>query len=229
MGCAWLGFAQTSPPLDLFTQARPQVTVTVTKHPMGADLVEITLLNPKYSAELLRGQISRLGTELNSTVRGLALTRTDYGLGNAAMALPKASFAVDGLIDNNTGEMRIAPIVRALCGAPEPYTIRDLSIIFTSQAPNQTSIQRFRSAALELQSTAYSGGFGLEYRVRLLTQDPAQIDLPEGGPEAVRPVANRPENRPPVQLLWGLVALASVATGALVYSLLLRTRSRARS
>ena len=216
--------------LDLFAAARPQATVSVTKHRLGADLVEITVLNPQYSAEVLSQQIDSLGKELHSEVRGLTLTKDDYGMGKPEMALPKASFAVDGLIDSTTGELRIGPVARALCGAPSPFTIQDFSLIFTSQKPNASTLQRFRSDAIDVQSQVLSGGFGLEYRIRLFTQDPRAIDIPEGGP------ANAPKNAIPSNpvskpnfVLWTLIAVASFATGALVYSLLLRPRARARS
>ena len=238
IGLLWatgLAYAQSNPspsttPIDLFTASRPQATVSVTKHQLGADLVQITVLNPQYPAEVLSTQIDALGKELHSTIRGLSLTKDDYGMGKPEMALPKASFAVDGLINPTTGELRIGPVARALCGAPSPYTLQDFSLIFTSQRPGANTLQRFRSDAIEVQSQVLAGGFGLEYRVRLLTQKPEQIDIPEGGPSAVKPSPVRPATTGNQNwTLWVLIAVVSIATGALVYSLLLRPRPRARS
>jgi hypothetical protein len=230
LACAQTSSAPPTTNIDLFASARPQATVSVTKHRLGADLVQITVLNPQYSAEVLSKQIDALGKELHSEIRGLALTKDDYGLGKPELALPKASFAVDGLINASTGELRIGPVARALCGAPSPFTIQDFSLIFTSQKPGSNTLQRFRSDAVDIQSQVLSGGFGLEYRIRLFTQDPHAIDIPEGGP------ANAPKSAVPSSpvskpnfLLWTLIAVASIATGALVYSLLLRPRPRARS
>ncbi len=58
------------PPASLFDSQVPQITVSVKKHPMGADLVEVTVTAAGYPPELLRSQIKALGKYLQCEPRG---------------------------------------------------------------------------------------------------------------------------------------------------------------
>lgn len=212
---------------SLFLTVKPQVTVVVREHNTGADLVEMTLLDPHYPPEVLQSQIATLGALLNSKPRGLHVYRQQI---LKDLSFIKATFAVDGLVDPQKG-LRLAPIVKALAGAPGKRALRGMSIIFEGQAPNERTVRRFASPAVEVEAQADPGFGGIEYRVRLLTQDPARIDLPDGAPVPVQPAV--PVPKPPRGGVdWTLIALfgvAAIAVGALVYSLLLRARPREHS
>ena len=69
---------------------------------------------------------------------------------------------------------------------------------------------------------------GIEYRIKLFTQDPAQITFPDkiepGKPPSAQPVPMS-DNRTTIIVL---VCLAGLAAGALVYFAMLRIGSRTR-
>ena len=100
------GFAQADKPQNgsspvaaskdnLFQSVRPQIFVVVREHPTGADLVEITAVDPEYPRELLKSQIESLGKSLNNNARGLFVS--DPRSANYA-GTTKATFGIDGLI-----------------------------------------------------------------------------------------------------------------------------------
>src|SRR5580700_4692510 len=60
-------------PQSLFNSTAPDVTITIKKHPMGADLIEITMKAAGYPLKLLEDQIKSLGAYLHSDPRGLSV------------------------------------------------------------------------------------------------------------------------------------------------------------
>jgi hypothetical protein len=69
----------------------------------------------------------------------------------------------------------------------------------------------------------------VEFRIQLLTQDPAKISIPDDRRQPP-PKAAPPSPKPAPGTDWllvGVIVVAAIAVGALVYSLLLRGRPRA--
>jgi len=220
-------FAQTTSRSSLFTTVRPQVAISIREAKGGGDLVTISLVDPAYSGEVLSKQIGQMASYVNSAPRALRLYREDMGTSDPNGGLLKASFAIDGLIDGSTHTFHLTPVVKAMMGAPDPYRIDGMSVIFEGIAPNAQTLQRFSSDYVKLEANA-SPEIGIEYRVQLLTQDPSKLDIPEGKekPEAAPPPAPAPKRVD--WTLWITIAIAALATGALVYSLVLRAGSAAR-
>jgi hypothetical protein len=211
---------------NLFNSVKPEATIRVQKHPMGADLVEITLLDSQYPEDVLRQQIQRLGAQLQCVPRGVTLEHVEMSKGPGASFL-RARFAVDGLADPASGIYRLGPIARAMTGAPKGHEIHGLMVLFEDQAPGPSTLQTFGlqpGALVSVQGGYQPGRIGLEYRVALHTQDPAKIDIPDRAVvETPHPATPAPAPPPPTPwLLYGSIALFALGAGALVYSLTLR-------
>jgi hypothetical protein len=219
--------AQTSG--NLFVTTRPDVSIVVRKHRTGADVVEVTMPDPKYPRELLRQQVDAIGRYVGSAPTGLQLDVHQIG-NDANLRFARAFFAVNGLIDRASGVLRVEPLAKAFAGAPDPYTIDVLMIRFEGERPTQNTLQGYypETGELRLQALASSRELGVEYRVQLLTQDPEKIRIPDDRRRPVAPKAVPPAKPPagPDWVLIGVLAAAALAVGALVYSLLLRARPR---
>lgn len=223
-GLAAGSFGQAAPRESLFRTVKPEATVVVRKHRLGADLVEITVLNPQYPSSVLRAQAEAIGKYLKLEPRGVLLIPEDLGNGGV---LNKITFGVDGLYDPQQGVYRLNPIVKAMAGIPAPYTLHGLSVIFEQATPGPQSLRNFYSDAVRVESDAQPG-IGVEYRVQLLTQDPDRIDIPDTSQQASVTVVRKQTARSD-GFLWGLIVVAALALGALVYSLVLRVRPPVRS
>ena len=216
---------------SLFTTLVPDATITIKKHPMGADMVEITLTAKGYPANLIRSQIRNLGRYLGSEPRGVEVWDYILDPSNPAMHFTKATFAVDGVIDTVHGSMRLNPFAKAFAGAEKPWTIRSIDFLFQNEVPihSMSGVWVGKGAVVErrFQDNRSPQLTGLEFRVQLLTQDPAKMDIPEPGDKAE--TAKHSSHSQGTD--WTTIAVflvAAGAVGALVYSLLLRGRPVAR-
>jgi len=202
---------------NLFQSVRPQIYVVIREHPTGADLVEITAVDPDYPRELLKTQIESLGQTLKNNARGLFVS--DPRSANYA-GTTKATFGIDGLIEG--GRFQLTPLIRALAGALAPNSIEGVSVVYEKQRPTAETVRDFRSAAVDVQADAQPGSIGIEYRVHIKDQDPSKIEIPDSA-LATAQVANQsvPSGGPDMVTLI-VIGVAAVAVGALVYSLTLR-------
>jgi hypothetical protein len=221
------------PPVDLFRTVRPQILLTIRRDPNGsrADLIEARSVDANYPAEQMRAQILELGRLLNSEPPGLFIERHALDGAAATMTSIKASCAVDNLIDRETRKFHLTEIVRAFAGAPAPNTVTGLAIQFIGEQPRRDTLLSF---GLEgdpvLVQASYDPTFNcVEYRVKLNTQKPGEIEIPEGAEQKVRPTPSTVANKGFDWTIWGLILVAAVAVGALVYSLLVRSTSSKRS
>jgi len=210
----------------------PDATISIKKHPLGPDMVDVTMKASGYPSKLLESQIRDLEKFMKSAPRGVEVYDYVLNPSDPNSHYTRAKFVVDGAIDRTLGSVRLGPFVRALAGAPKPWTVNSIEFQFQGETPTDKMIQAFRS-----KSAVVEGRFedskdprvaGIEFRVQLLTQDPSKIDIPEPG-DAPLPVPAKPAPRPGRD--WITIAvflIAAGAVGALVYSLLLRARPKAR-
>ncbi len=232
-----VGFAQSGggsqDGTSLFASLVPDASITIKKHPLGADLIEVTMRAPGYPGAILRDQIRKLGTFLGSDIRGLQLW--DYGIDapDSTMHFTKATFAVYGVIDRQFGAFRLNPFAMAFAGAKAPWTVNSMELEFQGEVPNTKMLWDMHTKAVAVEARFEDSSdprvAGIEYRIKLLTQDASKFripdprDKPATGP---KPAASHS------RLDWMLTALfliAAGAVGALVYSLLLRGRPKART
>jgi hypothetical protein len=213
------GERQTS----LFASVRPDVSIVVREHSSGADLVEITLLNKDYPATLLNSQVASLGRLLGSEPRGLQVFRYQLDPDKPGLTFLKAKFAVDGLVEG-PDKLNIEPVLKALCGAPEPFTIRGISLLFADRMADAKTIRNLDDDAVAAEASTSFEPPAVEYRILLKSQDPQAIRFPASAPE------RKPEAPPSVKQsgapawAWAALAVAGLAAGALVYLALLRGR-----
>ncbi|MBX3118990.1 MAG: hypothetical protein KF784_07985 [Fimbriimonadaceae bacterium] len=220
---ALLMLLQTVRAQDRVLSVDAGINVVVTEHPLTADMVEITALDPNYPPDLLRQQIDTLGQLLKSTPRGLTVGYAEIDPTNPALRFLKARFAVDGLIERSVGELRIEPILKAFAGAPAPYTLKGITILFDGEAPNENTVKRydlpdaFLSQAIIVPSPSQEGAPGIEYSVKYLTQDPNKITYPN---RRVEPKSSDTPSEPAGLLptyVWIAIFMAGLSAGALVY------------
>lgn len=218
----WLSAQPKSDTVDPIS-VPPQMTIVVRKHNTGADLVEITMLQPQYPEDLLQAQCQEVGTLTGSPVRGLVVYKTTIDPSNPKLSFVKAQFATDRLIDAQTGALRLEPLIRSFAGAPAPNTIFNMMVSFAAVTANQTTVRHFLSDKVAVVGRSSSGTPpGVEYRIAILKQDQEGIRVPDRvEPEPQKP-AEQPMGSSNTALIWSLVIVAALATGALVYFALLR-------
>jgi hypothetical protein len=221
-----VGLAQESNQ-NLFTSVKPEATIKVQKHSMGADLIEITLLDANYPPQVLRDQIRRLGADLHSDPRGVTLSLVTMSKNDPGGAFLRANFAVDGVTDPEAGVFRLGPLVRSMTGAPAGHEIHGLAIIFERLAPKPTTLEQFGlgpNSPVSVLGRYTPGPIGLEYRVALNTQDPSKIHIPDQQTTVSETAPASPPEPPKTPwMLYAAIALFALAMGALVYSLTLRS------
>lgn len=215
------------PPSSTF---KPDISITVKKHRMGADEFEITLLDGRYDPNRLRAQIAKLGEMIGVLPRGVMVQRESLDPSKPGLDFVKARFAVDGIIRPEDSTLRIDPIIKSLMDGQEP-AVRSVQLVFVGVKPSAKNVQRFQTDAIDAEGFYSSEPSGLEYRIVIKTDNPDAFTFPDniGERKAERRPSSAPSGISPVVL--GLIALAGVSAGVLVYSLLLRgggTKPRTR-
>lgn len=210
---------------SLFDTVKPDVTIVVKKHPMGADQVEITMLNPKYPPELLREQILYIGKQLGIEPRGLAVGAYPLaGDTNPNLVFVKGSFAVDGIIDVPNKKLQVEPFLKAFTGVPDPFRLRGFSIVFDRLGAEPWVVRRYRDDHVAAEARANRSGMaGIEYRVSVDASKPEDVSFPDRVPEPKAGSAPSESSGGWSPILIGAIAVAAVSAGALVYLALLRT------
>ena len=236
LGLLGSALAQTdpvpNPTTSLFDSQVPDATITVTKHPMGADMVENTMTKNGYPPQLLDSQVRQLSKTIGSDPRGVQVF--DYVLDptNPDTHFTKATFAVDGIIDRKLGSVRINPLAKIFAGAPKPWTIHALDLEFKGEVPTERMIKiwRSKSAVVEgrYQDLKDPKLAGIEFRVELLSQDPAKLDIPEPGESSKTVSKSKTDVAGTDWTAISVLVVAALACGALVYSLLIRSRPKTR-
>lgn len=226
-GGATFGRAQS-----LFQTVKPEVLVLVKKHPSGADIVEISVIAPRFPPELLQERATAICQELKYGPHGLQVFRTDIGTKENPMQFLKASFGTNGLIDSATGVLRLQAIARAFAGIPAPNTIHGLSVTFDAVKPTSQTLQKYQTAAISLEAQYNPPpASGLEYRILLTSQDAGSIVIPERAEP--KPSVKASETKAdvrgaPAWITWLLLLVTAFAFGALVYFGFLRLGAKRR-
>lgn len=214
---------------NLFSTVRPDIIVIVAEHPTTAEIVSVTALGKDYPPELLKNQLNQLGVYLGASVRGIKMERPSLGTKTPVNFL-RAEFATDGLIDRSKGIVRLGPLVKAFAGAPEPFTVRGMKVAFEGEHTTKKMLRDFPLPGIvEVQGRASVTPPGIEYQVKLISQDPKLIEIPdEYAPPANQKPVPIPSSSPSPMMVVGLFLLAGVALGALVYLALLKTGGNRR-
>ncbi len=216
--------AQTPLPTDktLFDTVRPDVIVTIKKHPTGADMVVVDYVQENYPPELARAQIDDLGKRLGVPARGLKLEANQIAAGGSNLTFLKCSFAINGLLNRDEGKVGLQPLVQAFTGANAGHQIKGLSVILDAESATSRNVRSFKSDAVEVQGIQIEKPPGVEYRISIKATEPDKIFIPSwsGEKEPEKPVS--PPKPATDWSLYLMIIIAAAAVGALVYSFLLR-------
>jgi hypothetical protein len=225
--CAAASSAQTLNVDDWNTYPRPDLTVVVSEHSLGPDLVEISLLDSAYPQEELRRRIENLCAATGEPARGLAVQQVRLG-SRSNRALLKASFATNHIIRGDQGLIDLNPILKAFTGpSPDGQSTRSIILTISGIAPNERIVRRIDSEHLALSGRQVGQLEAVEYRAFIKTSDPNMINVPV---DASAPLASTGEPataEAPERTMWIAVVLAILscaALGALVYSFVGRVR-----
>lgn len=207
---------------SLFDTIRPDMSIVVKKHPVGADMVEITMLQSNFPEALLQDRANALGAALGSAPRGLTVVKQQLDPNNPKLAFIKATFAVDGLTIPDQGRIRLQPLVQAFTGLPEDASVKGISIIFDGVSPSKNTVQTLATKAVDVEGRINAEPKGLEYRIHIKTSNPAEVEIPDRVEEP-KPAPTPSASRGGIPIaFWIALAVAGIAAGILVYSALLR-------
>lgn len=227
-----MGQAQTQTN-DLMQTVRPQVLLSVRRDPNGsrADLIEVRTTDPQYPVEQLRAQLIELGRLMGSEPRGLLVARSSITGPDASMTTIKGTCAVDNLIDRVTRRLHLTEVAQAFAGYPAPHTVTGISITYVGELPLRDTILTYgiESDPVQVQGSYDPVFRGIEYRIKLNTQKPEEIVIPEAAEQKPMAKTSTVAKEGFDKTIWGLIAIAAVAVGALVYSLLVRSTSSRRA
>ena len=168
-----LGAAQEAPVL---LQGRSDMIVSVKKSDVGAEYVRVQALKEDYPEDLMRAQIAKIGEYNQSQIRGLEVVYTgDVGAGR----ILTATFATDRLMDQAAGTLELDAFAKAFAGAPEPYTINIIGVMYENFSPSKAvTVAEWADKGAEVSSAFDNNLKVVEYRIKLNTQDPSKISIP---------------------------------------------------
>ncbi len=209
------GWAQNEVANPLTTP--PDISILVAKMPIGADMVTITLRAPNYPLLTLQSQCKALGVAMGSDSRGLQIFKMAPAIAGGP-ALIKASFATDGIINRQTGDLHMEAIVRNFVGTPPPYSLKSFLISYDGERPTGTTVQQYSKGPIRLQGVSSLRPQGIEYHIVTETQNPALVHIPstvEKQPQVAKVEPAPKGNLHP--LVIPLLCIGVLGTLALVY------------
>ena len=205
---------------------RPDVVITVEKRPSGADFVTITVLKENYPTEFLAAQAAKIAELSGSMARGLNVSQTN--LGTQSVGLQRAEFATDFLVNREKGEINFEALIHPFLGVPEPATVTSFLVQFSGEQASFSTLQKMATEGVKVMGVSMANPAGLEYRIKVLSQDPKLVRIPKSVSEPVGKTQPVQTQSGPNFIVFLLLGVGVLAAGALVYSLLLRPASGSR-
>jgi hypothetical protein len=156
--------------------SRPDVFITVRKSQVGADYIRIQMVEKDYPAEVFRKQCEAVGVFAGGQIRGLDVTYTNAGTAGRILG---AEFAADRIIDRTSGVLDLNSFAKAFAGAPSPYTVDTLAIVFEQETPKEgVTLRAWDGPTATVEAKFEATIPAVDYRVTLKTQDPSKIAIP---------------------------------------------------
>lgn len=159
--------------------SRPGATFVIREHQTGANMLEITLLEPSYPPDLLKRQIQKMTEIVNSYPRGLEMYYHQLSPDQPKLRFLKAVFAMDGLIRVDKQTFRLEPILKAFAGTPDPFTLHSISVHFVGKKTGPKTLRAFSSKAVDVKGNVHTEPQGVEYFIEYHSQHPDEIKVPE--------------------------------------------------
>jgi hypothetical protein len=222
------GFGQ-EPEVPKSTAVRPQVVVYIREHQTGANMVELSMVEPGYPPDLLQKQIMDLCKRLDSQPMGLNIYQEELVVNQPNLRFLKATFAVVGLTDMQGG-VNLTPLLQAFAGAPAPNTVKGMMVVLDDFVPvPKKTLRNFKSPAVVIQGRVDENPPAVQYDIQLLTQNPSEINVQAEPEKAENSPVPAPSRKAPSTILWLLIVLAGLSVGGLVYFFISRWHSGSSS
>jgi hypothetical protein len=217
--------AAPSPPQRL------EAIIQCQRDSIGANLVKVSVLDPKYSLATLQDQIAELGKLAGSGARGIQVNEAPIDPKDPSSRLVRVTFAVDGIIERGGEWVKIAPIVQAFAGTTKAPGFSDFQIDFDFERPTAKDLNTFSSSEVDIVRREVSAnGFdpvrhetdrSLEYQVLVKKLGTNPIVLPDFAPAPNKQTTSSVPQTKTDWLIVVTVGVAIAAVGALVYCLFL--------
>jgi hypothetical protein len=207
---------------SLFNTSRPDLLIVIREHPGGADVIEVKAVSKAITAPELEASILELGKQIGVPPRAVRIYTNKLDT-NVKQSYIEASFGIDGVVEPD--KIRLNALAQSFMGPK----VRALGIVIENRGVTSETVASYQSTNIEATGQYLPGSIGLEYRIRAIAADPDKFDIPDSRSEAARvqkPKSERNAGFDPS--LIALIAVAAVALGALVYSLLLRSKATNR-
>lgn len=213
----WLFSSLSLAQSQFFRGVNPECTFVISKHSMGADMVEATFDAKKENEASIRQKLVDLEARLGTNVRGVQISLVD--------SFYKVNFATNGLINDAEPRLNLTAIAQSL--AVSKPAIKQLSVFFSGITPSSSIPARWFAPedAWLLEGVGTKNPYGIEYRIKLNTTDATKIYLPNSQ-EAKQMKAPVKVVQRTDYVLIGVLFLAAGAVGVLVYSLAIRSKSK---
>jgi len=206
--------------LNLFGTSRPDIEVVVTKHPTGADMFVVSALDANFSPDVLRQSLVTFGKLLGSDPRGLTLfTSNVKTMGTSNNLFLKAQFAVTGFWKVGKS-VELQPLARAFAGISSKPKIKGIDVILDGGVATPAMLQSFSGSGAQVQAQAIGSPPAINYRIKLLSQDPSNITIPDSVEALDKTPLKTKESK---KFSWSAILLALVlalTAGVLVYNLI---------
>lgn len=200
---------------------RPEAILAVKADRTGTALVDVLVVDAAYPGSVLRDRLERVGQASGSPLKGLRVFE-DRPFGASSPGVLKASFGSDRLIEQGTIDLQ--SLARGLSGG-QPNPLRSFTVLLTDIRLAPDALMSWTTSSVDVSSRPAAGRLGVEYNVRVLTDDADKIEIPRRAEDrVVSTTLATGRTFDPVAIV--LLAVAALAVGALVYSLLLRKRQR---
>ena len=211
------------------SSVRPQVVVYIREHQTGANMVEMSMVEPGYPPDLLQKQIMDLCKRLNSQPMGLTIYQEELVANQPNLRFLKATFAVVGLTDMQGG-VNLTPLLQAFAGAPAPNTVKGMMVVLDDFVPvPKKTLRNFKSPAVDIQGRVDQNPPAVQYDIQLLSQNPSEINVQAESEKVEKTPVSAPPQKTPSPILWMLIVLAGLCVGALVYFFISRWHSGSSS
>ena len=202
-----------------YGSVKQEATIIVRRPQIGSDLIDITYQGADYPEVAIEKMLDRLGKALGNQPRDLTVSRDG--------AVVKASFAADGIVTDGNPRVNLAALAKAMAFGDRP--IRSFSVFFDNMSADVNTPKKWfpENNSWKMEGVTMSAPKGIDYRVQVITNDPNEIYMPNEKDRAASSGKPVPSERPNGFILGGIV-LGAIAIGVLVYSALLRPRSKGR-
>jgi hypothetical protein len=199
----------------------PKVVIAIEHVEGQGDVVQVHYTGGVYDEQSTKAAVDKL-----ASLVGAKAEKYQYMPGATPEEVSKAFFVTQNIIDPSGGDVRLQPVVRAfMTGAKGKVDSFSVRIMGMTPSPYST-LAAYESKAVALKGFYDAATKSIEYRILVMADDPAEVDIPPRHvPDEMQTQPFEEPQPSRLPLLLGLIVLAGASAGALVYFALLGKRS----